>query len=133
MAKKKNKKINKPNVKMTPKEEKAIEEFKEAKTGLKARIELATKNPIMRSLFDILKIFCLMVIIEAAVMLIPVSANFMGVLLGINETSSSNDMVMWQSCNTFVDLIIFYVMMILLKKTYNSISFVKKRKEKKNG
>lgn len=133
MAKKKNKKINKPNVKMTPKEEKAIEEFKEAKTGLKARIELATKNPIMRSLFDILKIFCLMVIIEAAVMLIPVSANFMGVLLGINETSSSNDMVMWQSCNTFVDLIIFYIMMILLKKTYNSISFVKKRKEKKNG
>ena len=133
MAKKKNKKINKPNVKMTPKEEKAIEEFKEAKTGLKARIELATKNPIMRFLFDILKIFCLMVIIEAAVMLIPVSANFMGVLLGINETSSSNDMVMWQSCNTFVDLIIFYIMMILLKKTYNSISFVKKRKEKKNG
>lgn len=133
MAKKKNTKLKKPNVKMTPKEEKAIEEFKEAKTGLKARIEFATKNPIMRSLFDILKIFCLMVIIEAAVMLIPVSANFMGVLLGINETSSSNDMVMWQSCNTFVDLIIFYVMMILLKKTYNSISFVKKRKEKKNG
>ena len=133
MAKKKNKKINKPNVKITPKEEKAIEEFKEAKLGLKARIELATKNPIMRSLFDILKIFCLMVVIEAAVMLIPVSANFMGVLLGINETSSSNDMVMWQSCNTFVDLIIFYVMMILLKKIYNSISFVKKRKEKKNG
>ena len=133
MAKKQNKKLNKPNVKMTPKEEKAIEEFKEAKTDLKERLQLATNNPIMNTLLDALKVFCLMLIIEAAIMLIPVSANFMGVLLGINETSSSNDMVMWQSCNTFVDLIIFYVMMILLKKIYNSISFVKKRKEKKNG
>jgi len=134
MANTKNNKLKKPNIKMTKNEKNSIQEFNEAKNDWKARLKTASQNPIMTVILDIIKIFAILFVIEIFVIVVPTSINIVGELIGVgtsDQTSSSNYMVLWQGYNTFVILCEFCIMLKILKPIWNSISLIKKRKEKK--
>lgn len=142
MSKKKkknnNNKANKANNKQTDiKNENQISENTESEqkknSKLKEKWNIIKTNPIMIITTDILKLFAFLFVVEVAIIIVPNSVALVGSLLNINAQSTSNDMVMWQSCCTFAVLCEFYVMLIILRKIGGSLSLVKKHKEKKNG
>ena len=134
MSNNKNKKLKKPNVQMNEKEKESIQEFKDAKNSWKEKMAKVSKNPVMAVIIDLLKLFALLFIIELMVVIVPTTVNMIGELIGVgtsDATSTSNYMVLWQGYNTFAILCEFYIMINIIKPIWNSLSVVKKHKEKK--
>lgn len=134
MSNNKSKKLKKPNVQMTEKEKESIEEFKDAKNSWKDKMSTVSKNPVMTAIIDLIKLFAILFVIEIMVIIVPTTINIIGELIGVgtsDATSTSNYMVLWQGYNTFAILCEFCIMLKVLKPIWNSISLVKKHKEKK--
>lgn len=134
MSNNKSKKLKKPNVHMTEKEKESIQEFTDAKNSWKDKLSTVSKNPVMAVIIDLLKLFAILFIIEIMVIIVPTTINIIGELIGVgtsDATSTSNYMVLWQGYNTFAILCEFCIMIKILKPIWNSISLVKKHKEKK--
>lgn len=134
MSNNKSKKLKKPNVNMTEKEKESIQEFTDAKNSWKDKMSTVSKNPVMAVIIDLIKLFAILFIIEIMVIIVPTTINIIGELIGVgtsDATSTSNYMVLWQGYNTFAILCEFCIMIKILKPIWNSISLVKKHKEKK--
>ena len=134
MSNNKNKKLKKPNVQMNEKEKESIQEFKDAKNSWKEKMAKVSKNPVMDVIIDLLKLFALLFVVELMVIIVPTTVNIIGELIGVgtsDATSTSNYMVLWQGYNTFAILCEFCIMINIIKPIWNSLSVVKKHKEKK--
>ena len=119
---------------MTEKEKESIQEFTDAKNSWKDKMSTVSKNPVMAVIIDLIKLFAILFIIEIMVIIVPTTINIIGELIGVgtsDATSTSNYMVLWQGYNTFAIICEFCIMIKILKPIWNSISLVKKHKEKK--
>ena len=131
MSNKKKNKIRKPNVQMTESEKQKKEELKEATSDFKAKVKAIKNNTAIAILLDVFKLMLVLLIIDLAIVIIPAMTTYLGAALGISETSTTADLIIWQACSTFGVLCDFYIMVLLIKKIIKSLSLPRFRKGEK--